>query len=65
MAKVIGQITIKRIGNKFSACISGSPQKIFDTFHKAEEEVEKMRMKYGRRHYKYKKNKRKSKCRRK
>ena len=56
MVKKTGQITIKKIGNKYSACISGTPQELFDTLRGAEEAVEKMRKKYGRRHYKYKKN---------
>lgn len=53
----IGQITIKRVGRKFAACISGTPQKLFDNFNKAEKEVVILRVKYGRRNYKYKKKK--------
>ena len=51
----IGQITVKRVGNKWAACISGTPEELFNSFKLAEKEVEKMREKYGRRHYKYKK----------
>lgn len=61
--KQIGQITIKRIGNKYAACISGDPQELFNTFKKAEELVEKLRDRYGRRHYDYHNNKKK--CKRK
>lgn len=57
--KKIGQITVKKIGKKYAACIAGTPHKIKDTYDEAEEEVEKLRTKYGRRHYKHKKGKRK------
>ena len=53
--KGIGQITIKRIGNKYAACISGTPQELFNSFMLAVKKVEKLREKHGRRHYKYKK----------
>lgn len=52
MKKSVGQITIKKIGKKYAACISGTPLKLFDSFRKAEEEVKRLRHKYGRRHYK-------------
>lgn len=55
MGKRIGQITIKKIGNKWSACISGTPQQLFNSFKLAEKEVERLRKKHGRRHYKCKK----------
>ncbi len=55
--KQIGQITIKRIGERYAACISGDPQELFNTFKKAEKLVESLRRKYGRRHYKYGKKK--------
>ena len=48
----IGQITVKKIGKKFAACISGTPQQLFDTFVMAESVVEKLRKKHGRRNYK-------------
>jgi len=51
--KKIGQITIKKIGSTYAACISGTPKELFNTFKKAEKEVKKMREKLGRRHYKY------------
>ena len=57
--KKVGQITTKHIGDKVAVCISGTPQQLFDTFKKAEEALEKLRDKYGRRHYKYKKKKHK------
>ena len=57
----IGQITVKKIGNRWAACISGTPQELFDTFKLAESKVEKMRKKCGRRHYKYKKKRKKKK----
>lgn len=58
MVKKIGQITIKRIGNKWAACISGTPQELKNTFELAEKSVEKLRKKHGRRNYKYKYKKR-------
>ncbi len=57
--KKIGQITIKKIGNKFAACISGTPQELKNTFEAAEKVVEKLRSKHGRRHYEYPNKKRK------
>lgn len=56
--KKIGQITVKRIGRKWAACISGTPQELFNTFKLAEKVVEKLREKHGRRCYRYKKRKR-------
>ena len=53
--KKIGQITVKRIGNKWAACISGTPQELYNSFKLAEKVVEKLREKHGRRNYKYKK----------
>jgi len=49
--KKVGQITIKKVGKKWAACISGTPQELFNSFNKALEEVEGLRKKYGRRHY--------------
>lgn len=59
MVRKIGQITVKRIGNKYAACIGGTPQELFNSFMMAVKKVEKLRKKYGRRNYDYKK----SKCR--
>lgn len=56
--KKIGQITIKRIGDRLAVCISGSPQELFNSYKLAEKAVKKLRSKYGRRDYKYKKKKR-------
>ena len=47
----VGQITIKKIGNKYAACISGTPQQLFNSLIKADEFVHKLRDKHGRRHY--------------
>lgn len=60
--KKVGQITVKRIGKKYAACISGTPQELFNSFMLAVKKVEKLREKHGRRHYEY--NKKKYKCRR-
>ncbi len=59
MVKKIGQITLKRIGKKWAICISGTPQELVNTAKLAEKAVSKLRSKYGRRNYKYKR-KRKS-----
>lgn len=56
MRKKIGQITIKRIGKKYSVCISGTPVKLFDYFSNAEREIIRIRKKFGRRHYGYKRS---------
>lgn len=50
----IGQITIKKVGNKYAVCISGNPvnNKLYSP-REAENEIKKLRHKYGRRHYKY------------
>ncbi len=55
MGKRIGQITIKKIGEKFAVCISGTPQELKNTFHMAEDIANEYRAKYGRRVYKKKK----------
>lgn len=55
--KGVGQITIKKVGKKWAACISGTPQELFNTFKLAEHKVEELRERHGRRHYKYKKKK--------
>ena len=55
MVKKIGQITIKRIGKKWAVCISGTPQELLNTVKLAEKAVGKLRSKYGRRNYKYRK----------
>lgn len=57
--KKIGQITIKQIGNKWAACISGTPMELKNTFELAENVAKKLRKKHGRRHYEYNK---KRKC---
>ena len=57
-SRKIGQITIKKIGNCYAACISGTPKKLFNVFRDAEIEIERLRKKYGRRHYPKKKKKR-------
>ena len=49
----VGQITVKRIGKKWAACISGTPQELFNSYKLAEKIVEELREKHGRRHYKY------------
>ncbi len=59
--KKIGQITIKKIGKKYAACISGTPQELLNSFKMAEKVVEKLREKYGRRHYDYPKRSRRKK----
>lgn len=59
--KRVGQITVKKIGNKYAACISGTPQELFNSFMLAVKKVEKLRSKHGRRHYDY--NNKKRKCR--
>ena len=55
--KKIGQITLKRIGKKWAVCISGTPQELVNTDKLAEKAVAKLRVKYGRRNYKYKSKK--------
>jgi len=55
----VGQITVKKVGNKYAACISGTPQELKNSFEAAEKIVEKLRKKYGRRHYKCNHKKRK------
>lgn len=54
----VGQITVKRVGEKWAACISGTPQELYNSFKSAESMVKKLRKKHGRRHYKYKKKRR-------
>lgn len=49
----IGQITIKRVGDRLAVCIGGTPQELFNTSKLAEKAAGKLRVKYGRRHYKY------------
>jgi hypothetical protein len=51
--KVVGQITIKRVGDRLAVCIGGTPQELFNTFKLAEKAAGKLRSKYGRRHYEY------------
>lgn len=55
--RIVGQITIKRIGKKWAVCISGTPQELKNTFELAEKVAEKLRKKHGRKHYSYKKKK--------
>ncbi len=55
--KSVGQITIKHIGDKLAVCISGSPQELFNSYKLAEKAVAKLRIKHGRRNYKYRKRK--------
>ena len=57
--KKVGQITVKKIGDKFAACISGTPQELFNSFILAKKMVEELRKKHGRRNYEVSKNKRK------
>ena len=52
--KTIGQITIKKIGKKYAACISGTPLQLYNTLLLAEKKVIKLRKKHGRRHNKKK-----------
>ena len=59
MVRKIGQITLKKIGKKWAVCISGTPQELLNTAKLAEKAIKKLRVKYGRRNYKYKR-KRKS-----
>lgn len=55
--KGIGQITIKKVGNKWAVCIAGNPQELKNTFELAERVVKRLRKKHGRKHYSYKKKK--------
>ena len=64
MVKKVGQITIKKIGNKWAACISGTPKELYNSFKQAEKMVEKLRTKHGRRHYVHTKKTSKGKCKR-
>lgn len=57
----IGQITVKRVGNKWAACISGTPEELYNSFKLAEKKVNEMRDEHGRRHCGYNGNKKK-KC---
>lgn len=45
----IGQITVKRMGNKFIVCVSGNPKRIENYLDRAEREANKLRLKYGKR----------------
>ena len=45
----IGQITVKRVGDKFAICISGNPERIENVMERAEKYANKLRLKYGRR----------------
>ncbi len=60
--KQIGQITIKRVGDRLAVCIGGTPQELFNIPKLAEKAAGKLRKKHGRRHYKY--NKMKCNCKR-
>jgi len=48
-SKEIGQITVRRIGDKFAICISGSPERIEKAMINAEKYANRLRKKYGRR----------------
>ena len=41
--KRIGQITVKRVGKKWAACISDTPEELYNSFKMAEHMVEKLR----------------------
>lgn len=45
----VGQITVKKVGDKYAVCISGSPERIERIMEKAEKFANKLRLKYGRR----------------
>lgn len=51
--KGIGQITIKRVGDRLAVCIGGTPQELFNTFKLAKKAIGKLRAKHGRRNYDY------------
>lgn len=51
LKKKIGQITIKKIGEKFAVCISGTPQELKNSWELANKIANKLREKYGRRSY--------------
>ena len=61
--RVIGQITIKRIGNCYAACISGDPDSLHRSHEEAERKVALLRAKHGRRHYPTKKTRTRKKKR--
>lgn len=45
----VGQITIRRLGEKYCVCIGGTPQQIYTMIDDANKMVIKLRKKYGRR----------------
>lgn len=47
--KRIGQITTRKIGNKWVVCISGDPVIIFKSYINAQIKANSLREKYGRR----------------
>lgn len=47
--KHLGQITVRNIGKKYIVCVSGTPEKLFDTINKAKDFANKLRLKLGRR----------------
>ena len=58
--KDVGQITVKKVGEKFAVCISGTPQELKNSFELAKKIANELREKHGRRVYeKVKKKKRK------
>ena len=59
--KRVGQITVKKVGKKYAACISGTPQELFNSYKEAEKLIAKLRELHGRRHYPRRKCKKKKK----
>lgn len=48
-SKKVGQITIRKVGERFCVCIGGTPQSLHETFNDAERLVFGLRKKHGRR----------------
>lgn len=51
MKKRLGQITIKKVGDKFAICIAGTPQELKNSLHMAIDFANGLREKHGRRVY--------------
>ncbi len=51
MKNKLGQITIKKVGEKFAVCISGTPQELKNSWKEAHVIANKLREKHGRRSY--------------
>lgn len=60
--KGIGQITVKKIGNKFAVCISGTPQELKNSWKMAAKIANELREKHGRKSCKDKKYRDESIC---